>query len=225
MVNENLPQAVTYRRRDYEQDAMMRALCERNGVMLPPAAEHVRTGVGGAAEQTDEPEPEPKLEPEPEMEPEPEPEAPAVGLVRAAATSVFLVCSEAVTGSPMLHDLRQALSASGVVELVDDAAALASAERVLVFLSVGVLGGTSLALLEEALHLDRERGDDRLVLTYAAELGWSFGCAEQKGASATVREALDSHEAVTYRPRDEGGRSRHEFPAMVAHLLCRLAIR
>ena len=64
MVNENLPQAVTYRRRDYEQDAMMRALCERNGVMLPPAAEHVRTGVGGAAEQTDEPEPEPKLEPQ-----------------------------------------------------------------------------------------------------------------------------------------------------------------
>lgn len=33
-----LPKAVAYRRRDFEQQAMIRELCCRNGVVLPPAA-------------------------------------------------------------------------------------------------------------------------------------------------------------------------------------------
>jgi len=37
-VNAALPNAVAYRKRDFEADAMMRALCVRNGVALPPAA-------------------------------------------------------------------------------------------------------------------------------------------------------------------------------------------
>ena len=35
MVEANLSQAVAYRRRDFEQAAMMRELCKRNGVVLP----------------------------------------------------------------------------------------------------------------------------------------------------------------------------------------------
>eukprot|EP01044_Picomonas_judraskeda_P001313 COSAG03_NODE_76_length_14245_cov_10.406122_9_plen_1576_part_00 len=35
MIDTQLPTAVTYRRRDFEQRAMMRELCRRNGVMLP----------------------------------------------------------------------------------------------------------------------------------------------------------------------------------------------
>lgn len=35
MVDENLPRAVTYRRRDFENNAMMRELCFRNGIVLP----------------------------------------------------------------------------------------------------------------------------------------------------------------------------------------------
>eukprot|EP01043_Picozoa_sp_COSAG02_P013272 COSAG02_NODE_528_length_20698_cov_6.231710_10_plen_1229_part_00 len=35
MIAQELPGAVTYRRRDYEQDAMMRELCRRNGIALP----------------------------------------------------------------------------------------------------------------------------------------------------------------------------------------------
>ena len=35
MVDENLPRAVVYRRRDFEQAAMMRELCRRQGVALP----------------------------------------------------------------------------------------------------------------------------------------------------------------------------------------------
>ena len=37
MINENLPNAVTYRRRDFEQDAMMRELCHRGSLVLPAA--------------------------------------------------------------------------------------------------------------------------------------------------------------------------------------------
>ena len=35
MVNAGLPAAVTYRRRHFEHDSMMRELCARNGVVLP----------------------------------------------------------------------------------------------------------------------------------------------------------------------------------------------
>ena len=35
-----------------------------------------------------------------------------------------------------------------------------------------------------------------------------------------VQAALNDHEAITFRPRDDGGRSRHEFPAMVCVGLC-----
>ena len=37
-----------------------------------------------------------------------------------------------------------------------------------------------------------------------------------------MQEDLDAHEAICHRLRDPGGRSRHEFPAMVAQLLLRL---
>eukprot|EP01050_Picozoa_sp_SAG11_P009993 SAG11_NODE_980_length_6319_cov_2.389068_2_plen_304_part_00 len=35
LVDANLPEAVTFRRRDFEADAMMRELCVRNGLVLP----------------------------------------------------------------------------------------------------------------------------------------------------------------------------------------------
>ena len=51
--------------------------------------------------------------------------------------------------------------------------------------------------------------------------GWCFGCDEQKTAPKAVKDAIDEHEAVAFRPRTEG-RSRHEFPAMMAQLLAQL---
>ena len=35
MVDENLPEAITYRRRDYENESMMNELCRRNCLKLP----------------------------------------------------------------------------------------------------------------------------------------------------------------------------------------------
>lgn len=35
MIDDHLPTAVTYRRRDFEQDSMMRELCRRNGLLIP----------------------------------------------------------------------------------------------------------------------------------------------------------------------------------------------
>ena len=48
-VNAALPNAVAYRKRDFEADAMMRALCVRNGVALPPAAAAPAAAAGPAA--------------------------------------------------------------------------------------------------------------------------------------------------------------------------------
>ena len=48
-VNAALPNAVAYRKRDFEADAMMRALCVRNGVALPPAAAAAAAAAGPAA--------------------------------------------------------------------------------------------------------------------------------------------------------------------------------
>ena len=33
-----------------------------------------------------------------------------------------------------------------------------------------------------------------------------------------MQQALNDHEAITYRPKDNDGRCRHEFPAMVEQL-------
>jgi hypothetical protein len=46
MVDDHLHDAVPYRRRDFEQEAMMRALCERNGVSLPQLPCGVSDGWG-----------------------------------------------------------------------------------------------------------------------------------------------------------------------------------
>ena len=98
-----------------------------------------------------------------------------------------------------------------------------NAQRVLLFLSEGVLaeGSSSLQQLIRVLRRDEASGCDRLVCAYSEERGWSFGCAEQKSAPIAVQEALNEHEAITYRPGSTG-RLRHEFPAMMLQLVRQL---
>jgi hypothetical protein len=50
MIDDHLHDAVPYRRRDFEQEAMMRALCERNGVSLPQLPLVVSDGWGPGGE-------------------------------------------------------------------------------------------------------------------------------------------------------------------------------
>jgi hypothetical protein len=50
-IDENLPNAVAYRRRDFEQEAMLRELCVRNGVVLPSSVRQEDHQSSESAEQ------------------------------------------------------------------------------------------------------------------------------------------------------------------------------
>ena len=64
---------------------------------------------------------------------------------------------------------------------------------------------------------------DRIVAVFSTAAGWEFNCEEHTQASDEVRACVEDHEAIAYRAPELGGASRHEFPAMVAHLLAKLA--
>jgi hypothetical protein len=184
MVDDNLPNAVTYRRRDFEVDAMMRELCHRNGLVVPrPAAEEW-------------PAEEPPLR-------------------------VFVICASESAGT-MLGELRDALAHTDRILLTQEPADLATADRILLLLTAGVLSGLPLVQLVQALDRDKGQQEDRIVAMYSSEAGWQFGCEEQRQSSEQVQACLNNHEAITYRAPKPEGSSRHEFPAMVAHLVAKL---
>ena len=81
----------------------------------------------------------------------------------------------------------------------------------------------ALRQLLAVLELDKVAARDRIVAVYAEEAGWSFGCPEHRSAVDSVQEALNNHEALTYRPKCEGS-SKHEFPEMINELLFRLGV-
>jgi hypothetical protein len=184
MIDANLPNAVTYRRRDFEVDAMMRELCHRNGLVIPKPA-----SVAWPANK-------PPLR-------------------------VFVICASE-TADKMLSQLREALTRTNRILLTQEPEALATADRILLLLTAGVLQRRSLAQLVDTIQRDKAQQQDRIVAVYNAEAGWQFGCEEQKHSSKEVQDCLDNHEAVTYRAQDLDGPSRHEFPAMVTHLAAKL---
>jgi hypothetical protein len=191
MIDENLPNAVTYRRRDFEQDAMMRELCHRSDLVLPVAAANLTATAGPA-------------------------DAPPLTVA---------VISNGATAADLLRDVLPELQAGsrGVqVAASPSDADVVSADRVLLVLTPGVLQPPSLELLLEVIRVDKEAGQDRIVAVYCEEAGWRFGCDEQTQASAEVQACLNDHEAITYRRKDPAGASRHEFPAMAAHLRAKL---
>merc|ERR1712070_1280086 len=89
-------------------------------------------------------------------------------------------------------------------------------------LSDGVLQGGTLASLCRVLQADRAARMDRLVLVCGTKQeGWSFDEKENndlRDAPDEVRTALKDHEAIAYRSRSTQA-SRHEFPAMIGHLM------
>ena len=192
-IDKNLPQAVTYRRRDYEQAAMIRELCLRNGVVLPSVAMAATAVVPGASG----------------------------GIV----IKVFVICNEQSAGQ-MFADLAVALPAqsSGRLHLTTDPADLDSADKVLLLLSKDVLSPPSLGQLDQALRVDRERQLDRICPVFSEAAGWRFNCPEQNAASPVVQDCLKAHEALSYRPQDAAGPSRHEFPALVDRLCGKLLL-
>ena len=95
-----------------------------------------------------------------------------------------------------------------------------NADKVLVLLSDGVLAQSVLVeSLEQSLRADQEQDLERICVVYD-ENSWSFGCPAQQTASDGIRNCLESHEALTFRPKaSEGDYLRHESPAMVRRLL------
>ena len=160
MIDRNLADAVTYRRRNFEAEAMMAELCTRNGIVLP--------------QQRAEAWPEGR-----------------------ASVRVAVICNEASAGH-VLAELLVATTDSRLVCLTHDEAELATADRVLLVLTAGVLtpGSATLQKLEDVLLQDRTSSTDRFVAIFSEQDGWKFGCAEQKSAPAEVQAALEQHEAL-----------------------------
>ena len=184
-INDCLPNAVTFRRRDFEQDAMMRELCNRSGLVLPDFVNVLPT--------TD----------------------------MSVTPLQVVVISNAKTAALLLDELVPELKKSSrrvVIQPLPTKEDVISADRVLLVLTKGVLEAPSRGLLEEVIRVDNAKLQDRIVALYSEDAGWTFGCTEHAQSSNDIRNCLNEHEAITYRPKDPDGPKRHEFPAMVAHL-------
>eukprot|EP01046_Picozoa_sp_COSAG06_P027918 COSAG06_NODE_2489_length_6771_cov_4.361661_1_plen_1680_part_00 len=206
MIDDHLPHAVTFRRRDWEQEAMMHELCSRNDIIIPPPT----PGQG-----------------------RPWPLAPMQIFVihneDNAGDYLVELQDELVQRSSgqirFLHGVDP--------DTCQDE--LSAADFVLVFLTAGVIeeGSPSRANLEAAIAQEAKRSEnrDRIVALYLDETycfvnGWKFGCPEQKSAPQPVQTCLEQHEAIAYRPKhsQEHTENSHEFPSMVAHLTDKLLI-
>eukprot|EP01047_Picozoa_sp_COSAG01_P020723 COSAG01_NODE_1184_length_11346_cov_58.600249_14_plen_373_part_00 len=202
-VDDNLPQAVAYRRREFEQQAMMHELCLRSKIDLPQ--HEVHTGSGRSQRTT---------------------------TTAPKTPTTVLVIHNPVTAARMLQELTDGFEryAPSCVRLVltEDAtdATRATADKVLVLLSEGVLEQPALvSSLDHTIHADQQLDLERICIVYD-EASWSFGCPAQQHASDAIRKCLESHEALTFRPRDSPGDFlRHEFPAMVKRLLRIMHVR
>jgi serine/threonine protein kinase len=190
-IDDNLPRAITYRRRDFEQEAMMHELCRRNGVVLPILTD--ATTLTPMSSATDH-------------------------------IQVFVIHNRASSGQ-MLSEFQRAIAEQDLnITFTFDDASIASADKVLMLLSSGVLTGPPLSHLHQVLSLDQEQQRDSIVAVYSEAAGWAFGCAEQRAASAVVQKCINDHEAITFRPSDPEGPDSHEFPAMFTQTLKKLGV-
>ena len=153
--------------------------------------------------------------------------SPVLSASGLSPTSIFVIGHRAGFGGDMvdmtLHGLKNAAPAVSFPENPDE---LGQVPFVLVFLNEGVLSGNPLRLLRRTLEQDRATpGADRLLFVCRVPSeGWIFsGKPEVDDAPAEVKEALKSHEALTFRAPSTSG-SCHEFPAMLRHLLWRLRL-
>eukprot|EP01043_Picozoa_sp_COSAG02_P022755 COSAG02_NODE_1192_length_13974_cov_16.770378_2_plen_861_part_00 len=195
-VNDNLPNAVTYRRRNFEVEWMMRELCARNSVALPAPAD-LRNNGGHSTAQLQR--------------------------VSHSRIKVLVVCNHS-TASAMETNLSSALEATGRIVITSDPADVATVDKVLLLLSKDVLTPPSLEILQFVLRLDGQQKRARTYAVFSTVAGWRFGCDEQTSAPEIVRHYLNQHEALEYRPPDPDGPNRHEFGAMFLQLLRKLGL-
>lgn len=194
MIREHLPDAVTYRRRDYEADAMMKELRRRNNL-------HVRTKNKECRHH--------------DM-PLIHNSGAAFSELQTGHMRVMILAKDAKVGQDIEAGLTK--MTAGHIQFTRNTESIRAVDRVLLILTGGVLQSPCLAVLEEALLVDEETNKDRLICVFIEELGWTFGCQEQKSAPEAVQAAILNHEAIRYRANSEG-RCRHEFGTMCTKIL------
>lgn len=195
MIREHLPDAVTYRRRDYEADAMMKELCRRNDLHLPTRNKECRE----ESDMADLHKP-----------------VGSFNKVWTGLLRVMIIAKSATVGQDIENELTR--MTAGHIQFTRAADSVHAVDKVLLILTSGVLESPTLDVLEEALLMDEGTNRDRLSCVFIEELGWTFGCQEQKSASEAVQTALVNHEAIRYRAKSEG-RCKHEFGTMCTKLL------
>eukprot|EP01043_Picozoa_sp_COSAG02_P048673 COSAG02_NODE_4806_length_4956_cov_159.570929_3_plen_356_part_00 len=199
-INASLTSAVIYRRRDYEQEAMMRELCARNGVALPAINLHEDLLASTAQDSI------------------------VVYVVchKSTAGSMLTdILDELQTCDEIVLANLDELQTCDEIVAPSDRVDIGKATKILLLLSPNVLTPPSLEVLEQVLQIDEDTRTDRICAVFDERTGWRFGCPEQKGAPEIVQNCLAAHEALAYRPQDRSNRlpDRHEFPAFMRQLL------
>eukprot|EP01043_Picozoa_sp_COSAG02_P010791 COSAG02_NODE_387_length_23294_cov_52.630610_13_plen_1964_part_00 len=194
-IDECLSDAITYRRRDFEFDAMMHALCKRNGLILsaPPSAQWPP----GRAGDID------------------------VFVIANDHSSDVLVELETELQSRSRERIAGRLNFIRASPQPEPTA-LRTADCILLCLSREILQSPYVDQLDYAIRLDEHAGIDRITAIYSETAGWSFGCPEHRSAREEIQQCLDAHEALIFRPKAYDTTCEHEFPAMVRQLERRL---
>jgi hypothetical protein len=202
MIDDNLHNAVTFRRRNFEAESMMRELCRRSGLTLPLVKKSAALAKARKS-------------------------AALAPMGKADTLSVFVVYHKE-TGFKILRVLQAELEKRKCdrdygqnIELMTQPEMLHNADSVLLLLTPGVLQEPSLGQLQQVLAQSMEDHKDRLSVLFSQYDGWTFKpkAVEHQNAPTAVQACLDQHEAIAWRPPDPDGRHRHEFPAMVDQLV------
>ena len=136
--------------------------------------------------------------------------------------TVQVLCRRGGKGD-IYDDIMEALKLAATNFVIqEDLSTLQSADKVLALLTEDALNGdrsSYLTSLVRVIEADKDvgKGQDRLIFVCQTEAGgWIFGNGNQSIAAAPkcVQDALNEHEAITYRSR----RHTHEFNAMKDHL-------
>lgn len=230
-IDDNLQNAVAYRRRDFENDAMMRELCRRNGIVLPEPGQTSEARSEQPVEDmrgclfSPRSVATPTLANLTKLNTTFSRQKPLGELGNSATTTHIYViyCNE--SGAQMFADIQagieEATSPGRVALSTNNSDLIGAVDRVLLLLSDGVLtDDDSIQQLNTALH---NKGGELLSVVYDEE-SWEFGCPAQQRASDIVKTCLETHEALTYRPRDPHGWLRHEHPSMIHKLLLLLGV-
>ena len=195
IIDEGISSAIPFRRRDYESDAMMRALFEKGGLTLPKVSRTVpSTG-----------------------------DAQVLVICNSTSAESLLTCVRREFPSFNLlpvncQDAREILESGAAVDQIHFVLLLLTE-------GVFANGGQApeLSLIEQTIgqFWDPPSGRDKIVTVYSEQDGWCF-VSGTNGLPLMVKDCIAQHEALAYRSSatrdDKPYRTEHEEIAFVAKL-------